>query len=517
MGSYISRFTSEIAIFAVVVVLLFVRFLPSAAVPLVADDWPNMARAQSYSTAYEAVAKGLTDPRRPLSMAVLDAIFHVAGDRPWVYTAISIFGNVTLVLLTMAMTLQLNGSRLASCVAGLFLAVCPNLVETTHWSTQVVNEVLCALIWYVASGVFFIRYYRTERLGWLVASALCYGFGLFSYEAGLFLPAAFAVLLTWPLLSMRNLIKMLPFGLLAGFYAAWRMTNAFGLNTHWDYPPHMDAGLSLRHIIWNAWQLVHWWLGDHLLEAVWAGWSGFLQIPVWTRRGLLALNAIIAFVLYRLLRRVADEEPFKLQSFLPPRFARAWVLAACAPLLISYTASRLMVLPAVGLAMLAGFAASKTKSLHWMIIAAGLVFVSAGALQGTAQQYRQVGEFNRRLYAYLKDNKGRWERQVAVIFDTRTIRERQARRLLGPVDEHERTWAFYGNAVFFRGFVPLAMMKMIVHPAPLYPAVVHDVENGLTRYGDNWIWFDRYSRERSYFAPTGAVFYVDMGRIAQTL
>lgn len=498
----------------VLLVMFWVRYLPHPISALVADDWPNLARASRYNDAGVAARLGLTDPHRPLSYALVDALFHLFGDRPAVYTILSLAANAALVIFVMALARELTGSPLASAVAGLFLAVVPNLVETTHWSTQIVNEVSSAAIWYVASGSFYVRFYQSEKPFWLAASVACYGVALFSYEAGLFLPAAYAALCYRPYLSRPNILRLLPFAVVVAVYAAWRMTNAFGLNTSWHYPPHMQADISIGKAVWNAWQILHWWVGEHMLETICSGWAGFLQISVWTRRALLAGNVVLAVAVYRWLVKLSEEEPFTVPSYKPPRFAAWWFGASCVPMLMSYTASRLMLLPAVGLALGSGIAASRARSKSWMVLASLVVFLSAISLQGTTEQYRQVDEFNRRLFAHLRENRSKWENQLAVIFDTTGIRERQARRLMGLAGEHERTWAFYGNAPLFRGFVPRGMMELIVGSSQLYPMIVHDVENGLSRYGDHWIWHARYDPSRRYYAPTGSVFYVDLLKIA---
>lgn len=494
----------------VLVVMICARFLPNPSAVLVADDWPNLARAEAYPDARTAFRIGLTDPNRPLSMAVLDAVFHRVGDNARPFTAISLGANAILLLLVMALARAATGSARAAIVAALFFAVCPNMVETTHWSTQVVNELACALVGYVASAWCFARFSIAARYEWLVASVFSYAIALFSYEAGLFLPAAYILLLPPPRISLRSVLRLIPFGAVAVAYAAWRVTNAFGMNATWFYPAHMQAGLSAYGVIWNAWQLVHWWVGEHLFEAVLSGWSGFMQLPPWTRRGLLLLNAGLTAAAWLALRRTDPSAKNDATGRAPLGFALAWIAAACAPLLISYTAPRLNVLPAVGVAVLLGMLAARARTAAWLAFAAVPFFISLAALQGSTEQYRQAGEFNRRVYAHLEKTRSDWENKIAIVFDTSGIRERQARRLIGPAGDHERTWAQYGNALLFRGFVPRGMLERIAGERPLRIEVVHDVENGAVLDGNVWRWHARFDPTRNFSAPISAVHSIDL-------
>ncbi|MBU1695324.1 MAG: hypothetical protein KKC51_15380 [Verrucomicrobia bacterium] len=66
----------------------------------------------------------------------------------------------------------------------------PNLTETWRWSTQILNEVTCALLFYALSGWLFVAHVRRGGAWRLTGSALAYGIGLLPYEQGILLPAA---------------------------------------------------------------------------------------------------------------------------------------------------------------------------------------------------------------------------------------------------------------------------------------------------------------------------------------
>jgi hypothetical protein len=500
---------------AVAALFLFARYLPHPAATLVADDWPNLARAESYPDAGTAFRVGLQDPNRPVSMAVLDVVFRAAGTRAWPFTAISIAGNLALLLIVMRLAMELSGRRAVAIAAGICFALLPNVYETTHWSTQVVNEVACALVGYAASAWLFARWARSGGWPLLAGSVASYAVALFSYEAGLFLPASYVLLMRERPLAIRNLLRLAPFGVAMAAYAAWRATNAFGMNHYWHYPAHMQAGVSAYALAWNAWQFAHWWAGEHLIEAVLAGWNGFMQLGPWTRRMLLLLNAAAVYAAIKALRATQDEEPSGPRAGRPAAFALAWIAASMLPLLISYTASRLNVLPGIGVALSFGLLLGRRTSLPALAALAVPMWIAMAALQGTTEQFRQAGEFNRRLYAHLEATQAEWRDKIAIVFDTRGIRERQARRLIGPAGEHERTWAQYGNALLFRGFVPRGMVERIAGDRRVPVQIVHDVENGARLEAGAWRWHARFDPSRSVVAPEDAVFYVNLLDVAR--
>jgi len=508
-----------IVMFAGLLGLLFVsRYIPNPWTALVADDWANLARSSFYASNAQAAATGLQDPNRPLSMMAVETCFRVFGTSALPWTLLSIAGNGLLVVLVALLAYELTGRRGVALIAGAFFAVTPNLVETYHWSTQILNEVSCALVWYAASAWFWVRYINRNRTGWLLLSVLTYLVAVFSYEAGLFLPAAYIAVIQWREGWFKGALRLLPFALVVALYGAWRMTDSFGMNQSWHYPAHMKVGISISSLIWNAGQVLQWWVGDHLLASVRAGWDGFAMLAPWTRRVLLAGNAAAVAILYVALNRVqrseialtradASAHPGALPAVV---FGLFWLGAAVLPQIVSYTASRLQVLPAIGIGIVVAVALDRVPVRSWFPLIAVPLWICLGSNQGTTEQFRQVGEFNRRLYDHVVAKHDEWTQKDIIVFDTAQVRHRQTEGLITPVSMADAAWAQYGNALLFRGFVPRGMIELASGDRHCPVTVVHDVENGARRDGDRWRWHERFNPSRPRETPIASAFYIDV-------
>ena len=495
------------------------RYLPSPGAVWVADDWANAARSSFYASTLEAAATGLQDPNRPLSMLAVEAGYRWFGDRAWIWTLVSLAANSLLLLAILKLAFELTGRRGVAAAAGAVFALLPNLTETYHWSTQVLNEVACGLVPYALSAWLWAAYLRRGGGGRLALSALAFGVGLFSYEAGILLPAAYLVLLPWKKAPLKSVLRLAPIGAAGLLYLAWRGTNAFGLNQAWHYPPHMQAGLSLYGFVVNAWQLIQWWLGDRLAGSMLNGFEAFASIPLWTRRFLFAANigvaALIGWGLRRLKtgeRKEAGDPPFSGRQV--ALFGLAWTGAAMAISLVSYAAPRLNVLPAMGISLLAALALARLPFRVW----APLLFVPAVlalvANQGTAENYRQAGRMCRGLYATLQASQDQWRDKEILLVDTRSLRQRQMPGT-APYDEDERRWAQFGNAVLMRGFVPKRMVQRISGQKDPGILVLHDVECGARIEGERLFWHERYNPDRPHANSMAGVFVVDFMEAGQ--
>jgi hypothetical protein len=415
----------------------------------------------------------------------------------------------------------LTGSRRVAALQGVLFALLPNLTETWHWSTQILNEVTCALLFYALSGWLFAAHVRRGGAWRLIGSALAYGIALFSYEQGLLLPAAFLAILPWRRERWRAVGPLIPFGLLCLLYGAWRTTGAFGLSEASHYPPHMQVGgFSWWFLGWNARQVAHWWIGDRFFGTILAGLDSFATLSLWTRRALLLGNVAAVGVGAWLLRRLfqKDEETPATSGPAPGQattFGILWSGAAMATSLASYTAGRLNILPAMGLTFLGGLLLAR---LPWRIGMA-VLFVPAviclAANQGTAENFRQAGEFNQRLFSYLKETRDRWQDKEVLLFDTAGLRHRLTPGLLRPVSVAEPAWAEYGNALLFRGFVPVGMVQLITGRKNPGLHIIHDVECGARATADELVWHTRYQSDDLQRTPLDRVFVVDVWAVTQ--
>jgi hypothetical protein len=504
----------------VLALMVLARYLPSVRTELVADDWANLARSSFYASHEEAAWAGAQDPNRPLSMVAVEVVYRLFGTEALRWTLLSLAGNALLLLFAMKMALELTGRRFVAVAAGVMFALLPNLVETYHWSTQVLNEVACALAPYALSGWAWVAYVRRGGAWRLGLSAAAYGVALFSYEAGILLPAAYLALLPWRREPGKCVWRMVPIGVVGLLYVAWRATNAFGLQETSPYPPHMQAGLSLWAIGWNARQIVQWWAGDRFFGAMLNGFDAFASLAPWVRRLLVVGNGVaVGLAGWGLARlQASDRREEGGSSFSQAQaagFALVWTGAALAIPLVSYTASRLMVLPAIGISLLVALALERWPVRRWgpvLFLPAVLAMVSN---QGTAESWRQAGAVHRALYEHLRETHGEWRDKEVLLIDTRGVRHRQTRGLLQPLGEDELTWAHYGNALLIRGFVPKGMARLISGEKNPGIAVVHDVEYGARVEGDVLVWHERWNPSRPRTTPMADVFAVDCLDVAQ--
>ena len=488
------------------------RYLPAPGAVWVADDWANAARSSFYASTAEAAATGLQDPNRPLSTAAVEVGYRLIGARAWGWTLVSLVANSLLLLALAKLAFELTGRRGTALAAGAVFALLPNLTETYHWSTQVLNEVACGLVFYALSGWLWVAHLRRGGSWRLVLSALAYGVGLFSYEAGILLPGAYVMLVAWRREPFRGALRLAPFGAMVLFYAAWRTTNAFGLNQAWHYPPHMQAGASPAGIYWGVREVAHWWIGDRMAETLRAGLRSFAGLAAGVKCALVAVDAAAVVLLGRGLRRLMAAEreaqagaPFSgAQAAL---FAAAWAAAAAAISFASYAAPRLNVLPAIGVALLGALALARVPFRIWAPILLVPATLAMASNQGTAESFRQAGKWNRAVYAHLRETVGEWSGKKIVLIDATTLR----RRLPPPLAMVPDAWANNGNAPLARGFTFIGMAQLAAGRKDLGVQVVHDVEYGARIVGERLLWHARYDPGQPRAAAMADVFVVGAG------
>jgi len=492
------------------------HYMPNPWAVFVADDWANWARSSFYESHFDALCTGLQDPNRPFSMAAVEVVFRIFGHQPVYWTLLSIAANSFLIFCLMRIAWGLTERKTSALIAGVLFALFPNLTETYHWSTQILNEVTCALMLYALSGWMWVDYVRKGGAWRSVFSVTAYFVALFSYEAGVLLPVAYLFILPWRHSPVKSLLRLSPFGLTLVAYVAWRMTDALGMNHSWHYPPHMEAGISITGIIWNIQQLMQWWIGDNLLGATLNGLQSFATLPTWIRRGLVLVNILALAIAGWIIRGSQIQEAdhrTKFTSIDVVMFCTAWICAAISIPVLSYTAPRLNVLPAIGISLLLAYLLARRPVRlwgPWLMIPAILAMTSN---QGTSESYRQVGELNHRLFTHLTQTKLDWSQKEVLLLDTQTIRQRLTTGLLDPVSRDQSVWAEYHNALLLRGFVTRGMVQLILeNPTPPI-LVLHDVENGTRKDGEFLLWHERYNPDVSKKTELQQVFTVDAGLV----
>ena len=502
-----------------IAVLVFVsHFVVLPGTVMVADDWANLARASRHASAADAIAAGLQDPHRPVSMAAIEWVYFAFGSNTRFFSFVTVMFNMALACIVVLISLELLPSRAAAWWSGAVFACVPILIETFHWSTQAVNEIACGLVFYFLSAYLWLRHLRGGGPGVLIASAVAYGIGLFAYEAGIFAPAALAVLLLPRLrASKAELLRLLPFAVIFGLYMAWRTTNAFGMNHLWTYPSHMQPHVTLSSLLYKAAVVVNAWVGGGFWQAVRLGMDGFSSIPLRLHYGLVVLNVAIAaafLVAAGVLRRKDEEQSGQSPVARGCLFALAWFACTAAPCLVSYYAPRLMVLPALGAAILAGRILAGLDPRFVSGAALVVMPLCLAANQGTSWQWRESGIVHQRIYDHLRGTSDDWKDKEVLFFDTSSLRQRSTKGLLQRDTWHESAWAWHGNALLLRGFALSGMIQHIVGKPELEQSVVLDTECGGNLRESDLVWYPRYDPTGTRTTALNRVFVVDCWDVA---
>ena len=500
--------------FALLFVLMFQAFTRYAAAPvtgLVLDDWNNWHQARSLGSWREACTKSLSHPDRPVTFLALTLGYRALGDDPAALARLSFAGYSLVLALAFFMIFTLTRSIYQCALFGLIFSVLPNISEHFHWPSVAIGAGICALPLYLGSAWAWTGFVRQGRGGLLLLSVICYGIGLFGYEIGAVLPLSYAVLLVkrgW----RRGFMALLPFGVVLGVYAAWRMSNAFGMGYSWyGSPPQMKINLSLANSFWSAREIAGWWMGEKVLSSFVGGMNGFALVGPWAQRGIVLGNVVLlslASVFLCKLSRTTPSDSSETEPLPVTAFAFAWVASGYVPCLISYTASRLNYLPAVGVVFLLSLALVKLPISKWLAGLVVLAFFGMISAQGTARNWKESAALHQNLYERIAQDKEQWIDRKIVLFDTRQLADRLTPGITGSASHDTATVSHYRNAGLLRGFAPAAMVSQLAatNAAPL---ALLDVEFGARLTGRCLIWHDRYDPSKPHTNDLADVYVID--------
>jgi hypothetical protein len=477
---------------------------------LILDDWTNLRSAQAFDSPSALLAQTLSHGTRPASVSTTWLAFRLLGIHLNVYFALSVAAQLLLLLLVMSIARQLGASLAATFLAGLFVAVLPTLSELYFWPTMILSTTSFALPLYLGSAAAWLAYSRNRKPIWLILSLATYALGVFSYEIGLFLPLVF-VCAPRQGSFRKQMAKGLAFAPVLLLYAAWRLTNAFGLG-HTSLPSHMQGGISLLGLLVNVKEFVQWWIGWQMGASVLNGWHGFTSLSAGTQgilfAGNLALAGLAGWTLLALTKETTT--PRNKRSHLAA-WGAFWLVASFLPLAISYSTSRLMYLPACGLAWL--LAPLFLPRFRWAL-AVPLTLATAALLtvnQGTARQWQDSGHLQQRLFDHVRATRSEWQDKEIVLFDT------QALTVPGSGEKalHPSPFGlpfYYGNAGFLRGFAPSAMLDLAGREGT-WPLSLLDGEHWPVIREGQLIWHRRYDPTIINITPMNQVFRIDVATV----
>lgn len=464
----------------VIVIFLYGHLAMAPQMDFVLDDWTNFYISNAHGSWGKAMQVALEGHvTRPITMMYTYTVYRLMGADFTGYWFLSACANAVNVVLLMLIVHRLTNEKRTALLAGLVFSLIPTISENINWCTMVISAASCAIPLFLASTLCWVHFVQKRLIRWGVASAIFYAFGIFGYEIGAFLPLAFAVLLRKDTFSRALFVVGAVFGGLGMFYAGWRLTQGFGLVE--SKTLGSQFAIDPAAILVNAKNLLHWWVGDYFWGAVLTGYEGFNTFDLWTRRVVMVCNVGVSVLVGRILyknfrnRDTSSRSLFSNSNFW---FGVIWIMATHAPSLISYTASRLNYLPAVGVSLVVAVMLRRLDAKVWTGVFGLATFALITANQGMNKNWSDAGVLNRRIYAHLEEHHENWKDKAVVWYDTRRLAERQAKGLLLDPQYDLRSVAFNGHpeqAGLLRGFGLFGMQELLKQQRHA-PQVVLDVE-----------------------------------------
>lgn len=487
----------------------YARYAAAPVVDFTLDDWSLLRRAENMVSHADAWHMMLQEPDRPVGALALALFFRLFGDTPTYYNYLGYVANSLYLLALIGIGWELTRNLYVVLLAGILFSTFPILRESFNWPTMICYGPGFAAV--PASAYCWMRFVRHDRWLDLVGAVLFYAIGLGNYELGIFLPATYLLIWRRQHSWRKGVLVLIPFGLVFATYLIWRFTRGFGLAQGVLFVPRTPS-FSLYGMAQNARAVVSWWVGGDMLDSFRNGINGFAQMTLWSRRGFFignfaAAGGVIGIARW-LVRRVDANQAGLCSARQAMVWALAWVLLTHSLNLISWTAARLNLVPAIGMSLLLAVAMSRLRPASVLPVLAVLVVAGLFSVQGTTHQWKESGVFNRKLANYLADHRAEWSDKEIVWFDTRAMRSRIETSLLKDISENQATWAYYGNAGLLRGFAPSAMIARLSGNDSPKKAIL-DTEFGARPLGDELIWHERYDPSKPRRTPLEKVFHVD--------
>lgn len=496
-----------------VLLLLYSHYSAAPVSGLHLDDWGLLSLSTSYPSAGEMLRELGLHPHRPVGYPLTCLTYRLLGLTPLSYAILGMATYSAFILAAGGLVYTVSCSRRIALLFCAIFALLPNLPETYHWAN--VAMVGALQLFYVVSALAWVLFLKTRRAWWLLPCALAYAAGLGSYEVGIGIPLAFAML-TQPRRQPRQLLGLVPLLAVLAFYLGWRATNAFGLGKNLFYGPgHFELDISIWTLRHNAAAAASWWLGAKMMTTLRQGLDGFAFMAAGPRALLFVGNAVVVVAMgWMVLRSFKDNEgaPRDFSGTQVLLFGAAWAGTALFTTLLSYAAARQNFFPAIGIAMCLAYVLARLNPARWLGAFSLLAFLSLVVNQGTAATWRDAGVYQQRIFQYLKAHEPEWRDKQVILFDSESTRQRITQGLLTPINES--VWPLYGNVCLMRTTVPWCMVRLIQEKSPRievckYPFSKMDVEMKARIKGEELVWYESYESTNEQRTVLADVFIVD--------
>jgi len=238
------------ATLAVLAALCVLSYLPTLRQPLLEDDYPNLAIAQTYGNpaAWRQLADSVYRPRATSEWLMYGA-YSLFGLNPAPYYCVTITLHILCTFLVFALGFWPRVGYRVSAWAAAFFAVYEGHQEAVMWFSAC-NELLQFLfgVGALVCWLYFL-FGDTRREDWYEGALALFVLALISKESA----PVFALLAMLPLIDVaparRRLAILLavPFWLLAGGAAYWIYTGRYGSFRF------QDGSFSLSAPFWRTW------------------------------------------------------------------------------------------------------------------------------------------------------------------------------------------------------------------------------------------------------------------------
>ncbi len=215
-----------------VVALCALAYAPTLRLPLISDDWLQIALAREYGSmsGWPALALDPLYRCRATSLILVSWIDRLFGVSAFAYNAASLALHIAASLLVLAAGSWRRIGWRVSAPAAAFFAIHEAHQEAVMWSSALPD--LLAFLFVAASFLAFAQWTETSRRAWLVASYAAFALALLSKESAAVAPALLLIPAFAAGIPARRFWVLAPAFALSAVYA-WLSVSGAAANQHY--------------------------------------------------------------------------------------------------------------------------------------------------------------------------------------------------------------------------------------------------------------------------------------------
>lgn len=406
---------SIIYILLLIVAHTIFHFIPPERQSIAPDNYAFLVTTR-HNSSFKPLDYFIKFPHRPINHMVLDLQGKLCNDNP-VLGFLLVFSSSLFILLAVFLLLrELFNNTFASFISTLLYCAMPNKLETYH--NTIFFNMNVAIGLYIISFLFFLLYLKKNKLFYFFVSFIVYGFVIFWYELGFFLPVA---LLAYCLLFQRAkgpkvaLVFILP----SIIYIITRITVFFGLGDKTSYTHSIGpSGIGTTAI-----DLLHNFAGRYMARSIIYGFYKFFSIEKFWLIAIIVLDAVFLISLWVYLvkqkeiagvnRRLMVFSWVIILTFTIPNFLNAG----------GGFAGRQLSLLLIGVVITLFWLIKKTGR-YWKTLLLFILAFSLIVCQGNAWVQVVACRINARIYSKIKEKREELRKASHIVFDSRSFADK---------------------------------------------------------------------------------------------